>query len=409
MDTNKNIAEYRKDFPALSDKMHGKDIVFLDSAASAQKPYAVINKVSEIMSSGYANIHRGLYLTSQELTKEFEDSRLVVAAFLNAKSEEIIFTRNATEGINLVASSFGGAFLNEGDEVILTQMEHHANIVPWQLLRNNKQIEIKVIPTNEKGELEIDSLGDLLSEKTRLVSFVHISNALGTVNPAKEIIAKIKKYNPQIKVLLDCTQSAVHSKIDVRDLDCDFAVITAHKLYAPTGIGALYGKAEILRDMPPYQGGGDMIESVSFEKTTFKDIPHKFEAGTTAFVQAIGFAQALKYINNIGSDKISAHEHELLTYGTKILSEIDGLRIIGQAKNKAAILSFVIEGINNADIAMILDRIGIALRVGHHCCMPLMKRYNLESTCRASLGLYSSREDLDRLKEGLNKAVMMLR
>jgi cysteine desulfurase/selenocysteine lyase len=404
-----SITGYREDFPALKTKMQGRPLVFLDSAASAQKPAQVTEAMSSLMKEGYANIHRGLYELSQEVTGKYEKVREKAAGFIgSSKAEEIVFTRNSTEAINLVAQSWGRKNLRAGDEIILTEMEHHANIVPWQLLRDQTGIVIKVIPVNQNGELELDKLYELLSEKTRLAAFVHISNSLGTINPAAEIVKRIRAYNKDIKVLVDGSQAAVHTKINVSDIGCDFYVYTGHKIYGPTGIGVLYGRSKVLEDMPPFNGGGDMIETVSFEKTTYKEPPHRFEAGTPPIIEVIGLGAAIDYMNYVGIESIQSHENDLLEYGTQALSEIPGLKIYGNAAEKASILSFNIEGIHPDDIAMVLDQCGIAVRTGHHCCMPLMKKMGIEATVRASMALYSSREDLDRLVEGLHKAVKIL-
>ncbi len=404
-----SIARWRSDFPVLKTEMNGRPLAYLDTAASAQKPYAVIDEMNRILNVEYSNIHRGLYEISQNLTQEFEGVRTRVAGFLNAQSERsIVFTRNTTEAINLVAQSWGCTFLEEGDEIILSVMEHHANIVPWQLLREQRGILIRTILVDEQGVLDLESLQNILSEKTRLVSVVQVSNALGTVNDINKIIEITKEFNPDIKVLVDGSQSVVHTPVDVQALDCDFFAFTGHKLYAPTGVGVLYGREELLNAMPPYQGGGDMIESVTFEKTTYKEAPHKFEAGTPAIVEVIGLGAAIDYLQAIGMEAVAAHEQELLAYGTKALREIDGIRLYGTGPDKGPILSFTAEWAGASDIGMILDQCGVAVRTGHHCCMPLMQRYGIDATVRASMGLYSSMGDIDRLIEGLKKAKDML-
>lgn len=404
-----DITDYKKDFPALSGKMNGQDLVFLDSAASAQKPRQVINAMSKSMSEGYANIHRGLYEYSQNITTKYEEARGKIASFIGAESsDEIVFTRNSTEAINLIAGSWGEKFLREGDEIILTEMEHHANIVPWQLLRKRKGIIIKTVPVDDNGCLELDKLEGLLGKKTKLVSFVHVSNSLGTINPAAEIVKKTKEYNEKIPVLIDGSQACVHLPVDVKSIGCDFYVITGHKIYGPTGSGALYGRKEILEAMPPYQGGGDMIEEVSFEKTTFKPAPHKFEAGTPAIVEAIGLGEAIEYVQRVGMSNIAAHEKELLGYGTELLEAIPGFNMFGKSPDKIALFSFNIDGFHPDDIAMILDKYGIAVRSGHHCCMPLMRKFGISSTVRASTAIYSDKNDLDKLAEGLKKAIKLL-
>lgn len=398
-----DITAARKDFPILQTQMNGKPLTFLDSGASAQKPQIVIDTMRDIMEQGYANIHRGLYGISQDLTRRFEDARKTIAKFLNAESREIIFTRNSTEAINLVAQSWGRANLKAGDEIIISQMEHHANIVPWQILEKEIGIVIKVIPVDEKGVLDLYAYEKLLSDKTRLIGLVHVSNALGTINPINKIIGLARKFNPEIKVLIDGTQGVVHSPVDVKALDADLYTFTGHKLYGPTGIGVLYGKYDLLQAMPPYQGGGDMIEKVSFNGTTFKDAPFKFEAGTPAIIEAIGLGAAIDYIVDKGMDKIVEHEAELLSYGTEQLSNIDGLTLYGTAPDKAAILSFTMDCAHSSDIGMVLDQCGVAVRTGHHCCMPLMEYYGIDGTVRASIGLYNNKEDIDSLVNGINK------
>ncbi len=405
--TSGDFDAYRQDFPALNTMMHGRPLSFLDSAASSQKPAQVIDLMASVMRDRYANIHRGLYELSQNLTAEYENARSKVADFIGAGSpEEIVFTRNSTEAINLVAGSWG-TFLKEGDEIILTEMEHHANIVPWQLLRDRTGIVIKVIPVNENGMLELDGLENLLGEKTRLVSFVHVSNALGTVNPAAEIIRRVKAFNEEIKILVDGSQAAVHMPVNVCGTGCDFYVFTGHKLYGPTGIGVLFGKKELLGMMPPYQGGGDMIEKVSFGETSYKNAPQRFEAGTPAIVEAIGLGAAVDYVRSIGMERIGNHESELLEYGTHALREIPGLEIYGNSPEKAAILSFNIANIHPSDMAMVLDQDGIAVRSGHHCCMPLMKRLGIDASVRASMALYSCKRDINSLVNGLHKAIKL--
>jgi cysteine desulfurase / selenocysteine lyase len=399
-----NIAKYRGDFPVLKTKMHGKPLAFLDSAASAQKPQAVIDAMSSVMETGYANIHRGLYQISQELTGKYEQVRTKVANFIGAESEKnIVFVRNTTEGINLVAQSWGRTHLKAGDEIILTQMEHHANIVPWQLLCDQIGIVIKTIPFDERGVLDLKAYEALLSPKTRLVAVSHVSNALGTINPVKKIIEIAKKFNPSLKALLDGSQAVVHGTVNVKNLGADFYVFTGHKLYGPTGIGVLYGKNDVLESMPPYQGGGDMIETVSFAKTTYKEPPFRFEAGTPAIVEVIGLGAAINYVSAIGMENIAAHEAGLLKYAMEQIKSIDGLTVYGTAPDKAGIISFTMTGAHPSDIGTILDRMGVAVRVGHHCCMPLMEQLKLDATARASFGLYSNKTDIDQWVEGLHK------
>ena len=404
-----DISKCRSDFPVLATQMNGKPLAFLDTGASAQKPQSVIDAMNAVQNSGYSNIQRGLYRISQDLTAQFEAVRAKIAKFIGANSEkEIVFTRNATESVNLVAQSWARTHLKEGDEIILSEMEHHANIVPWQLLSGQIGVVIKVIPVLDDGTLDIDAFESLLSTKTKLIAVMQISNALGTVNPINKIIGLSRDFNPEIKVLIDGSQSIVHEPINVTEMDADFFAFTGHKLYGPTGIGVLYGKYDVLESMSPYQGGGDMIERVTFEKTIYKEPPYRFEAGTPAITEVIGLGAAIDYIQNVGIDSIRIHEQELLAYGTKKLTSIDGLKLYGTASDKAAILSFTIDGLHISDVAMILDQCGVAVRTGHHCCMPLMQRYGIEGTIRASMGLYSNKNDLDQLYDGLVKAKEML-
>lgn len=399
----------KADFPALKQRMNGRKLVYLDTAASAQKPQAVIDALSGALSGHYANIHRGLYEFSQETTADFEAARKKIARFIGVPDEnEVIFTRNATESINLVAQSWGRANLKAGDEVILTEMEHHANIVPWQLLRDQTGIAIKTVPVLDDGTLDIAAYGKLLGPRTRLVAVTHVSNALGTINPVKEIAAAAKNFSRDIAVLVDGSQAVVHMPVDAPGLGCDFYVFTGHKLYGPTGIGVLRGRAELLNAMPPYQGGGDMIEKVTFEKTTYKDAPARFEAGTPAIAEAVALGAAVDYLNKAGMKSVAARETALLDYAMKRLNGIGGLRFYGTAAAKAGIVSFTADWGHPSDIGMILDQCGVAVRTGHHCCMPLMKRFGIEGTVRASFGLYTEESDIDALAEGLKKAKSML-
>ena len=399
-----DISRCRDDFPALAKTMHGKRLAFLDTAASAQKPQIVIDAMSAVYESGYSNIHRGLYEISQNLTEKFEVVREKIAFFIGATSgKNIVFTRNATEGINLVAQSWGRTHLKSGDEIILTVMEHHANIVPWQILRDQIGIKIKITPIDDRGVLDLEAFQKLLTKNTKLVALTHVSNALGTINAIKEIITLAKKFNPQIKILIDGSQGVVHDKVDVKNIGCDFYVFTGHKIYGPTGIGVLYGTDEALNSMPPYQGGGDMIERVTFAKTTYKDPPYRFEAGTPPIAEVIGLGAAIDYIQAIGLENIAAHETELLKYATAQLQNIDGLKIYGTAPDKAGIISFTMQGAHPTDIGMVLDQMGVAIRTGHHCCMPLMERLGVDATARASIGLYTNRDDIDQLVAGLHK------
>ncbi len=398
---------WRDDFPALGKLMNSKPLAFLDSAASAQKPKAVIDAMDAVLSGGYSNIHRGLYEISQNLTQAFEDVRKKIAGFIGAESEKnIIFTRNSTEGINLVAQSWARTNLKEGDEIIITEMEHHANIVPWQILAEQIGVVVKVVPVTNEGTLDMTTFKSLLSNKTKLVSVVEISNALGTINPIDKIVKMVRAHNPDIKILIDGSQGVVHRSVNVTDMDADFYVFTGHKLYAPSGIGVLYGKYDLLNSMPPYQGGGDMIEHVSLSKgTIYREAPYKFEAGTPAIVEVIGLGAAVDYLVNIGMDKIVRHEENLLKYATEAILEVEGLTLHGpkSLRHKAGVLSFTINGTHPSDIGMILDQCGVAIRTGHHCAMPLMETMGVDATARASIAMYTNKEDIDALITGLKK------
>jgi cysteine desulfurase/selenocysteine lyase len=396
-----DVERARADFPILSRQVHGKPLVYLDSAASAQKPRAVIDAMSHFYEEDYANIHRGVHFLSQRATDAFEGARAKIARFINAgKADEIVFTRNATEGINLVAQSWGRKNLGAGDEVLLTELEHHANIVPWQLLRDEKGFEIKVAPIDETGQVRLDDMAKLIGPRTRLVAVSHMSNALGTILPVREIV-RIAHAQDAV-VLVDGCQAVAHKQIDVRALDADFYVFSAHKLYGPTGIGVLYGKYDILNGMPPYQGGGDMIERVTFARTTFKEPPNRFEAGTPAIAEAVGLATAIDYVSELGQSLIAEHEDEILAYATQRLSEISGLTIYGTAAEKGAILSFSLTGAHAHDVATILDQHGVAVRAGHHCAHPLMDRLGVVATARASFALYSTRAEVDALVNAIH-------
>ena len=391
-----DVEAIRRDFPILSRTVHGKPLVFLDSAASAQKPQIVIDAVANCYSEEYANIHRGVYFLSQLATEKFEGARGKVQRFLNAaEAREIVFTRNATEAINLVASSYGRRFLKKGDEIILSEIEHHSNIVPWQLLRDETGILIKVAPVDDRGALLLDRFRALLSERTKLVAVTHMSNALGTVLPVKEI-ARLA-HNAGALVLVDGCQAVPHMPVDVREIDADFYVFSGHKLYGPSGIGVLYAKALLLEAMPPYQGGGEMIVSVSFEKSTYAPIPHKFEAGTPHIAGAIGLGAAIDYVTATGLNRISNHEHALTTYATERLMAIPGVSLVGTAPGKGSILSFTVEGVHPHDVGTILDHHGIAVRAGHHCAQPVMDRFKVPATVRASLGMYNTEAEVDVL------------
>lgn len=399
-----DVSAVRADFPILLETIYGKPFTFLDSAASAQKPKVVIDAVKNLYSHGYANIHRGMYKISQEATEAYEATRGTVQRLLNAASEkECIFVKNTTEGINLVAQSYGRAFLKAGDEIILTTLEHHSNIVPWQMVAEEKGLKIKVVPLFEDGQIDFEAYLKLLSAKTKMVAVAHISNAIGTILPVKKMIKAA--HDVGAKVLVDGSQVVPHMAVDVRDLDADFYVFTGHKTFGPTGIGVLYGKADLLDKMPPWQGGGDMIENVTFEKTTFNELPHKFEAGTPNIAGGIGLNAALKYIEGVGYPQIHRHEAELLKYGTDQLRGINKLKLIGTAREKAAIISFVLEDIHPHDVGTILDQEGIAVRTGHHCAQPLMDRFGLNATVRASFAMYNTTEEIDRLVAGIYKTL----
>lgn len=401
-----DIYQIRKDFPILSREVYGKPLVYLDNSATTQKPRIVVDAIANEYYSENANVHRGVHFLSQQATELHESARAKIAKFLNASSpSEIVFTRGATEGLNLVASSFGEAFLKEGDEVIISAMEHHSNIVPWQLLEMRKGIKIKVIPITEDGELRVDEYEKLFDERTKLVSVTHVSNVLGTVNPVKELATIAHSHN--VPILIDGAQSVPHIKVDVRDMDCDFYAFSGHKIYGPTGIGALYGKAEWLEKLPPYQGGGEMIKNVHFGHTEFEDAPLKFEAGTPDYVGSHSLATAIDYVESIGLDNIAAHEHELLEYATKRLESIPGMRIFGKAKNKSAVISFVVGNIHPLDLGTLLDRLGIAIRTGHHCAQPLVESLGVQSVARASFGLYNTLKEVDALFNGIERVMKM--
>jgi len=395
-----NVERLRGDFPILAEKVYDKPLVYLDNGASAQKPRQVIDAMDDCMAHYYSNVHRGNHRLSQLSTRAYEEAREKIAKFLNASSDkEIVFTRGGTEAINLVASSYGRAFLSEGDEVIVTEMEHHANIVPWQLLRAEKGIVLKVVPVDDAGNFLMDKFEELLTPKTKLVAITHISNVLGTVVPVKDVIRKAHAVGA--KVLLDGCQAVPHTKVDVQELGVDFYVFSGHKLYGPTGIGILWGPEELLNSMPPYQGGGDMIDRVTFAETTFQPTPHRFEAGTPAIVEAVGFGAAIDYVESIGLDNIHAHEMGLLHYATERLRTIEGLHIVGEADEKASIISFVMDDAHISDIGTIIDRMGVAVRVGHHCAQPLMDRFGIPGTARASFGLYNTKAEIDALYDAL--------
>ncbi len=404
---NEIVENWRKDFPILDQKVSGKNLVYLDNAATTQKPNSVIEIINRYYSKINSNIHRGVHTLSQLATDEYEDTREKVRQFLNAKSlAEIIFTRGTTEAINLIAESWGGSELQTGDEVIISAMEHHANIVPWQIICEKTSAKLNVIPMNDNGELLIDEYKKLINEKTKIVALVHISNALGTINPVKEIIDIARAHDAL--VLLDGAQAVAHMGIDVQALDCDFYVFSGHKLYGPTGIGVLYGKEKLLEKMPPYQSGGDMIRTVTFEKTEYNDLPYKFEAGTPNIAGTIGLGSAIDYVLEIGFDAIATHENALLEYATEELQSLPGFRAIGTAKQKASVLSFVIKGVHPHDLGTILDTEGIATRTGHHCAMPVMTYFGVPATARASFALYNTKSEVDVLKNGLIKTMEIM-
>lgn len=398
-----DVYEIRKQFPVLTRLINGKPNTFLDTGASAQKPQCVIDKMLKVYSEDYANVHRGSYLLSEEITLEYEKARKIVQKFINAKSDkEIVFTRNATESINLVAAAWGRKFLKKGDEILISEAEHHANLIPWQQVRDETGCTLKIFKIADDGSFVWDEYAKLLSEKTKLVAVTAMSNVLGTIFPIKKMAQAA--HNVGALILTDACQFAVHHQIDVQDMDCDFLAFSGHKTYGPSGIGVLYGKYDILEKMPPYQCGGDMVDHVSYEKTTFAEPPARFEAGTPAIVQAIGLGEALNFMMNLGMDNITAHEKELTKYATEKLSEIDGLVQIGTAKDKGGVFSFVLKGVHPQDMAFILDKEGVALRVGHHCAEPLVHRMGYESVARATLGLYNTKEDIDRLVKAIEKA-----
>ncbi|HKE21487.1 MAG TPA: cysteine desulfurase [Bryobacteraceae bacterium] len=400
--TSFDVERIREDFPVLKQTIHGKQLVYLDSAATAQKPYAVIEAIRKFHEVDCANIHRGVHELSQRSTAAYEEARGKAKRFLNAKSKaELIFVRGTTEAVNLVSNTWGRRNVKQGDEIIISALEHHSNIVPWQMLCEETGAKLRVIPMNDRGELLIEEYAKLLSPRTRMVAFAHVSNALGTVNPVRQMIEMAR--GAGALTLIDGAQAAPHLKVDVQALDADFYAFSGHKMCGPTGIGFLYGKTKLLDEMPPYQGGGDMIRTVTFEKTTYNELPYKFEAGTPNIAGGIGMGAAFDYINKIGLDKIAAYEHELLEYGTQALSRISGLRIIGTAREKAAVLSFVIEGIHPHDIGTVLDRQGIAVRTGHHCAQPVMDRFHVPATTRASLAFYNTFQEIDALAAGLEK------
>lgn len=403
-----NIANIRKDFPLLGKEVYGKPLIYFDNAATTQKPSCVVERIRSNYYNANANIHRGVHFLSQIATEAHEAARETVRSFIGAKStNEIIFTRGTTEAINLVASSFGKSQCSEGDEIIITQMEHHSNIVPWQILRDDKGINLKVIPFDENGILNVDLLESLISDKTKLISVCHVSNALGTINPVKKIISIAHQHN--IPVLIDGAQSTPHIPVNVIELEADFYVFSGHKIYGPTGIGVLYGKEEWLEKLPPYQGGGEMIKKVTFEKTTYNELPFKFEAGTPDYIGSTALAEALRYASSIGMEEIARHEQELLKYAKEKMETIEGIRFIGEAPERSGLISFLVGDIHPYDMGSILDKLGIAVRTGHHCAEPVMDRFGIEGTVRASFAIYNTKEEIDLLIQGIERAARMFR
>ena len=403
-----DVAEIRRQFPVLERMVKGKKLVYFDNAATAQKPKVVLDALMNYYEQYNANIHRGIHSLAEEATAAFEATRDTAKEFINAKyREEIIFTRGVTEGINLVAATWGRQNIKEGDEIIISAMEHHSNIVPWQMLCLEKKAKLKIIPVDDNGELMMAEFEKLITPKTKMVSIVHASNSLGTINPVKKIIEIAHQHN--LIVLVDGAQSSVHLDIDVQDMDCDFFVLSSHKIYGPTGVGVLYGKKELLEEMPPYMGGGEMIKEVTFDKTTYNDLPYKFEAGTPNIADTVAFKAALDFVNEIGKENIRAHEEELTRYAMDKLSQIESVRLIGTAKQKTSVVSFIVDGVHPQDIGILLDNYGIAVRTGHHCCQPLMNRFEIPGTVRASFGMYNTKEEVDELVKGVQKAIKMLK
>lgn len=403
-----DVERIREDFPVLRRTIFSKPLVYLDNAASSQVPQVVIDRGSRYLQEEHSNVHRGVHYLSQQATDAFERARESVRKFINAKeARECIFVRGCTEGINLVMHGYGRKFFKEGDEIILTEMEHHANIVPWQMLAEEKGVKLRIVPVNDRGELMLDEYEALINERTKLVCLIHVSNVLGTINPVKEMIATAHKQG--VPVLVDGAQATPHMRVDVQDLDADFYLISGHKMYAPTGSGVLYGKRELLESMNPYQGGGSMIRTVTFEKTTYAGLPEKFEAGTPAIASQIGLGAAIEYLNTLDREAAATYEHELLAYATEQMSNIEGVRIIGTAANKASVISFVMDDVHPHDIGTIFDAEGVAIRAGHHCAQPLMKRMNVPATARASFAFYNTRAEADKLIEAVDKVAQVFR
>ncbi|MGQ4002235.1 SufS family cysteine desulfurase [Francisellaceae bacterium CB300] len=404
-----DVNKIRKDFPFLSQSINDKPVVFFDTGASAQKPQVVIDAIADAYAFSYANVHRGVYFLSQEASENYENVRSIVQKFINAKSRnEIVITKGTTEAINLVANSLDD-FINVGDEIVVTEMEHHANFVPWQMLAEHKELTFKVAKVTDNGELDMDNLLSLITQKTKVLAITLCSNVLGTINPIKEIIKKVKVINPDTIILVDGAQAVIHSKVDVQDLDCDFFVFSSHKLYGPTGVGVLYGKYDLLDKLSPYNYGGDMVEDVTIAKTTFAKPPYKFEAGTPDIVGAIGFGRAIEYVNSIGMDNIESYEQKLLEHATTELKKIQGLRIVGEAKHKAGVITFVVEGCNAGDIGELLAIKGMCVRTGKHCAHPLLYRFGINATVRMSFGMYNTFEEIDLFIKALNRVITQLK
>ncbi len=403
-----DIQKIRKEFPVLDQRVNGRDLVYFDNAATSQKPLSVINALVDYYKGYNANIHRGIHTLAEKATKAYEETRATAKNFIHARStEEIIFTRGVTEGINLVATSYGRTFIREGDEIIISGLEHHSNIVPWQFVCEEKKAILKVIPVTDAGELDMDAFRKLLSPRTKVVSVNHASNSMGTINPVKKIIALA--HEAGAVVFIDGAQAGAHLPIDVQDLDCDFYAVSSHKMYGPTGTGFLYGKKELLEKMPPYHGGGEMIREVTFEKTTYNDLPYKFEAGTPNIADVVAFRYAMDFITDLGRENIAAHEHALLEYATARISKLRGVNVIGTARDKVSVLSFVVAGIHPFDIGQMLDARGIAVRTGHHCTQPLMDRFGIEGTVRASFAVYNTTAEIDQLVEGLERVINFMK
>ncbi|MCI0706164.1 MAG: cysteine desulfurase [Ignavibacteriae bacterium] len=399
-----DVARIRKDFPILHTKVHGKPLVYLDNAATSQKPQSVIDALARYYKEQNSNVHRGVHFLSGFATEAYEETRKKITRYINAASErEVIFVRGTTEGVNLVAQSFGKKFIGKGDEAVISALEHHSNIVPWQMVCDERGATLRVAPINDDGEIIVEEYAKLLNAKTKIVAFAHVSNALGTVNPVKEMIALAHDHG--IPVLIDGAQALPHMRVDMQDLDCDFYTFSSHKMFGPTGVGVLYGKEKLLNAMPPYQGGGDMIRSVTFEKTTYNDLPYKFEAGTPNIADVVGFGAAIDYLNNLDFPAIESYEHDLLAYATEVLTSNKRVRIIGTSKHKAGVISFVVDGVHAHDVGTIVDSEGIAVRTGHHCAMPVMERFKVAATARASFAFYNTKEEVDALARGINKVI----